>query len=151
MVKDNNILAIYEWGKIIDFTKKGNATSYIGDGWSDPEEGGTWTDSLNATLHFKLRPTKNDVMLALSCDPFLFANKITYQELTIYVNHLRAGLVIIEGTTIFKMRIPHLMLSPQNNRIDFYLPKATSPSSIEAGSDLRRLGIYASQLTIIQT
>jgi hypothetical protein len=142
-------IAPYEWGKLINFSRTGDAPAFLGSGWGEPEEGRIWTDGLNASMNFRARPPAADVAMVLSCDAFLGEGHIPYQELTVFVNFLRVGFAVIDVPMELEFEIPRWVFKEQDFQVDFYLPKAASPAALGIGSDLRNLGIVVNRMMMI--
>jgi len=140
----------YRWGEILHFTEGGNAVPFFGDGWSRPEAGIVWTQSQNARLSFSINPPKSDVLLIISCLPFLVEKQIPHQELHVYVNFLRVGFSLIPGPGEVEFRIPARVFGTSELDIDFYLPKACSPAAIGTGQDVRDLGLAVNQFVMFE-
>ena len=140
----------YEWSKLLHFTDRGNARSYCATGWGDPEPTLTWTDGLNARLSFLAKTPKSDVTLVMSCTPFLGDGKVSFQELHIYVNFLRVGFRVLDQATEIDLSIPAYVFNRPQIDIDFYAPRACSPASVGAGTDLRVLGVAIHRLMMAE-
>jgi hypothetical protein len=141
----------YNWGASLNFTVRGNALPYCISGWSEPEAGIAWTDGLNAKLSFAVEPPTSDVLLSLSCVPYLGEGKIPFQELHVFVNFLRVAFAVLKAPTDISIKIPQYVFSQPHLDIDFYLPRAVSPAFLRLNPDLRQLGISVSQLTMATT
>ena len=146
MDKSQTKFAFYEWSKLLTFSRSGDATPYLGPGWGEPEAGQTWTDGINASLQMRVTPPASDVALVLSCTPFLAEGKIPHQELTVFVNFLRVGCVLVGGPREIEVNIPKWVFKETQLHIDFYLPNAASPKTLGIGSDARRLGLAVNRM-----
>jgi hypothetical protein len=140
----------YEWSKVLNFTERGNAQSYLAAGWGAPEATLTWTDGLNARLSFSARTPKSDVTLVMSCTPFLGERKVPFQELHVFTNFLRVGFSVLAQPTEIDIVIPTYVFDRPQIDIDFYIPRAFSPASVGLGADLRVLGVAVHRLMMAE-
>lgn len=139
----------YEWGDILRFSSKGNVLPYLGSGWAAPEGDVIWTDGLNARLTLTTKPVESNVALILRCLPFLADGKILHQELHVFVNFLRVGFCVLKDQSEIELAIPGRVFEDEKIDIDFYLPKAASPASLQLGRDIRMLGIAVSEMVLM--
>jgi hypothetical protein len=109
-----------------------------------------WTDGLNAQVSFSARPPKSDIALFITSDPFVVEDKLPSQELHVFVNFLRVGFSLVREYGELNFNIPKYVFHSQTTIIDFYLPKACSPRSLNRGSDLRQLGLAVSRLMLAE-
>jgi hypothetical protein len=151
-VKDSAGSAVtpYEWGKVINFGLRGNATSYCKSGWSDPEAGLIWTNGINSRLVMSIVPPTADITLVINCSPFTAKGVIEEQELHLYVNFLRVDFQTIAGEKTLELSIPKHVFSEPLCTIDLYIPSARSPAELGLNPDIRRLGLAISRLVLIQ-
>ena len=143
-------LAPYEWGKVLNFGVRGNATTYCKSGWSEPEAGLIWTNSANSRLSFAVTPPTADVTLVLNCAPFVAKGVVDQQELHLYVNFLRIQYLTITGESSLEITIPKYALAQPECHIDFFVPSARSPFELGLNPDIRCLGLAMSRLVMIQ-
>ena len=146
-----NTKPAYEWSKVLNFTNRGNALAYCSSGWAEqPEPTLIWTDGLNARLSFSAKQPKSDVSLVMSCTPFLGDGKVLFQELHIFVNFLRVGFSVVMRPAEIDVMIPAYVFNRPHVDIDFYMPRACSPASLNVGPDLRVLGIAMHRLMMAE-
>lgn len=146
-----NPLASYKWSTVVDFSARGNAATYCSDGWCQPEPSLTWTDGLSARMSFLVKEPQSDVSLTLNCMPFLVDGKVNFQELHVFINFLRVGFFVVSESKAIELLIPAYIINRPELIIDFYLPRACSPASVGVASDLRVLGLAASQLVMAES
>lgn len=131
----------YQFGKDIQFGRGGNAIIYQKKGWSYPEEGITWTDGERAELSLCIAPVKADLIMKATLEPLIIPGKSDRQRVNIYVNNKKVGDWVVESSGEYKIIIPEEYMENPDINIAFELPDAVSPKSLEAGDDLRVLGL----------
>lgn len=124
----------------IDFTRH-DSDRFCWYGWSTPEAGGRWSDSKEAALVFSLAEIK-PLLLTLKLSPFLVANKLDNQRLTVKLNGQVAADFVLTDDRVnsYSISLPPLVLK-NRNVLTFDLQNATAPAALTVGSDERRLGI----------
>ena len=129
-------------GEKIDLSQFGKyAKSFLISGWSVPEKWGTWSMGNTAVIQIPL-PALKPQGIKLDAQAFI-SSLHPFQEIEIWVN----GRYIKKE--ICNMRLGNLMDIPLQGdltqsgplKIEFKLPKATSPKSLGIGSDTRPLAI----------
>lgn len=144
-----NSLASYEWGKVINFGIRGNAGAYCASGWSEPEPGLVWTNSINSRLSFSITPPTSNITLVLNCSPFIARGIVNQQELHLYVNFMRLDLISVTHEAPVEVVIPKHIFAHPECHIDFYIPTARSPAELGLNPDIRCLGFAMSRLVLI--
>ena len=115
-------------------------------GWSFPEDGHVWNEGLDAVLSLSLpeRP-KDSMVLRLGGEPYVTRHQPT-QDVTAYVNGLRAGAWRLGKRQETRLDIP---VEPEwwlirNTRalvrVALSLPNSVRPVDLGDGSDSRELG-----------
>jgi hypothetical protein len=140
----------YEWSKVLNFTNRGNAQSYCTSGWSNAEPTLIWTDGLNARMSFSAKAPKSDVSFIMACTPYLGDGLVPFQELHVFVNFLRVGFAALAQSAEIEISIPAYVFNRAEADVDFYLPRACSPASVGATSDLRVLGIAVHRIMMAE-
>jgi hypothetical protein len=131
-------------GEIVLFNS--NNMTPNGEGWSSPEEWGTWTIGKIATLELFLNlETKRTLKMHLTSNAFL-APKNLSQDVTILVNNTEIGKINFTLASNNKTRIFEISSNLLNNiqepiNIKFLIKNPTSPSSLGSGGDPRELGM----------
>ncbi len=129
------------FGEPVLFGREGNSTQYQGCGWSDHEEGWTWTDGTIAYLAIPLPGHDKDVVMKATLAPFLWEHGPAKQTVRIYADGERIGLWEADRGGEYAVRIPREYLRASTLTIRFELPDAASPSEVGSGVDPRKLGL----------
>lgn len=142
----------YPWGLLIDFSKYGNAHSYMTSGFAAAEEMLTWTDGKNVVLDLTVEQPETDIRMTLRCFPFISGQKVALQEIHVYVNHHRLSFLEVFSSD-FAMEdvifdIPRELIPSVRLNLQFFLPLAASPFELGSGDDLRRLGLAIESLCL---
>lgn len=130
-------------GEAIKFGSKGNATGFMGAGWSTHQNSptSTWSVDHVATLNLRLAGGAPRIKLTLEAAPFLSDDKVLRQEMNIYLNGSWIGFVHAEEfsatTHVFA---GDLVNAAAGNLFSFVIPTARVPAKLGMGSDLRCLG-----------
>jgi hypothetical protein len=118
------------------------AGSYLGLGWSGPEENGRWTDGPSATIRFSLQDRRPGV-LEIDMRPYLGGGKIAGQHLVVTLNGraIQSLTVREPGFTTYEITVPAEILLSEN-RLRFEMPDASSPMKEENAGDRRQLSLF---------
>lgn len=143
----SNKIPSYEYGTTIQFGKGGNAEKYQAKGWSDPENGLTWTDGKTAELHMSIAKPKSDITMKATFNPFLVPGKLDRQKIDVMINGNKTGEWDASTGGDYKIIIPKDSLKKGALIVTFDLPSAGSPSNYGTGKDDRLLGISMMTLT----
>ncbi len=124
-------------GDNITFGKNGNASRFLGGGWSDAEESHTWSNARSAELSFTMTPYSGDVVMKAVVEPLIWGN-IKSQMVKVRINGRVACAWSVEryGTYVCDVK-GGLLQGSGENRIVFEIPDATIP----VGLDHRMLGL----------
>jgi hypothetical protein len=128
----------------IEFGLRGNAQAYQGDGWSQPEDGFTWTNAKSASLTIPVDKPKSPVVLKAVLRAFLVEGKVDKQVVHVLVNGQEAGIweIAEPGFGEWKLIIPESLFSESDSMaLTFRIPGAISPAQLSLSSDRRPLGI----------
>lgn len=142
--------ATYRFGSLIRFGREGNYEKYQGYGWSQPENGLTWTNGKSASLIIPVKQPTGDLVLNMSLSPFVASNH-KEQRLIIFVNGSRLAQWKLTNTGQYKITVPKKYITNSSLEINFELPDATSPSKLKMSADPRLLGIGMQSITISET
>ncbi|MEQ8223294.1 MAG: hypothetical protein ABRQ37_13380 [Candidatus Eremiobacterota bacterium] len=140
----------YQPGNIINFDRNGNGRNFFVTGWSEPEEGFTWTCDKKAELIFQINQEEItcDVMMKVNLEPNISKEK--RQRVYIYANSRKVGEWIVSSQGEYKIIIPEVCLLDPLLRITFELPDAFSPKSLGTGEDTRILGIRVIDMVLME-
>ncbi|HUI17741.1 MAG TPA: hypothetical protein VL244_08765 [Alphaproteobacteria bacterium] len=144
--------ASYRLGTAIDFSAKGNAAPYLGEGWLAPDEVGSWSVGRSAELRLALAaPPEGDGLLT-----------ITASALTGRLRPEVSAIVLVNGTFVGgltygknepagarTLTIPHALLTGAAPlRFTFELSDSRPPRSLDLAPDPRPLGLSVRSLRL---
>jgi hypothetical protein len=139
--------------------KAGQPISFANDiaggpksGWSEPDSGGTWSQSSKAILKLNYQ------------DDLAAGMNLKVKSIGFVASEERTTKVIISANGVeiktleytknqpemeFLVDIPSSLLEKNPNQLllNFYIPNATSPQSLGINADQRKLGIFLLELT----
>ncbi|MGV8108415.1 MAG: hypothetical protein AB2L10_03120 [Methanospirillum sp.] len=136
----------YVWGNEILFGVGGTASQYVGEGWSRPENGFTWTDNNQSSVVILINDIPKKIYLILQGRPFT-GSDLKHQIVIISINGKNISKPIIMKNTITDtmsnliLPVPPEYLKKGANYITLTLPNATSPMALGISQDPRMLGI----------
>lgn len=140
----------YQYGTEIVFGSEGNSANYKDFGWwGTPESNFTWTDGPVASLYIPLQQSSSDLKLTADLEPYL-PESIKEQKVNVYVNEHKLGQWIAQSNGKYTMTIPKNLTVDSSIKLEFELPDAVSPSSLNISSDIRNLGIAMKSVVITQ-
>lgn len=137
------------------FGAKGNGVAYLGQGWSDPESWGVWSDEAHAELRLAL--DGGDVPLQIAVEvSALLADAQPTRDAECWINGSHAGTLRFDSRTNSGWR--SITISPEiaavagDSRlldIEFRMqPEPSSPRRLGLGQDTRPLGIALRRLKL---
>lgn len=134
-------------GQTIDFGGSGAGLPYLWNGFSQPEDLGTWTDGAVATL--VMNPDQR-VPSSITLHVVGFVNAGAVRA-TVAVDEKSVGEIVLdkakpEGN--FTFRIPDEALEDGAIKVDFAIAEPRSPKEIGLSSDDRKLGLQLRSLKI---
>lgn len=141
---------VYQPGTEILFGTKGNGEAYQGKGWSNPEDGYTWTDGKEAELLLNIPEIKSDLTMKVSLMPLVSPGKLEKQRVKIVINNKEMAIWTISDPSPSEkeIKIPKSEIKGSTLKITFQLPDAVSPVSIGMNEDPRVLGIQVRAITL---
>lgn len=113
-------------------------------GWSKPEQGGTWTSDNQATAALSLHSTRADRPIRLTVEGAAFvASDLHQQRIELYINGERAGEWLANSNQEFEQSFV-IAADPGQTALDlrFVLPDAVSPAQLGVSADTRRLALW---------
>jgi hypothetical protein len=141
----------YAYGKKIDFSSSGDSQKYRVSGWADPEAEASWTDGNSAILEFKVQPTTTPVKLTATVMGFVKPPELAVQPVDVVVNGEPVAHWEVAGKGEVSSVIPASLIPKDGTlRIQFTIPKATSPHSLGLSIDDRKLGLRVFDLVLQQ-
>jgi hypothetical protein len=133
----------------LDFTVRGNATSYMKDGWSSSEERETWTVGPRARLILPAPKGPTAYVLRLELRPHVQPGRLALQRLHVVVNEQVVARFSVARRTVRACTIPwELLAGRAETEVAFDVPDAASPSDDEVSGDTRQLGVALSNLQL---
>ena len=137
----------YKFGSKIQFGKEGNSKEYQGQGWSDPENGATWTNGDNASLLIPIKQPNSDIVLKATLSPFV-TNNLKAQRVSIIVNNKKIGQWNVMASEEYQITIPRKYINSSVTELNFKLPDAKVPAKLGISADTRNLGILVKSITL---
>lgn len=133
------------WGGILQFNKGTDGTSHLLDGWSQPEEFGTWTVGERANLRLQINISETPVVIRMRYVPFLAPNHRS-QAVSLYCNGKLLTKWADNGETWREMCREVLIPCPDESDDDdlllsFEIHNPKSPKDINLTNDERKLGL----------
>ncbi|WP_296969899.1 DUF6311 domain-containing protein [Polynucleobacter sp.] len=129
-------------GERIDLSRFGKySKTYLGQGWSVPENWGVWSLNKNASLTLPL-PAKNPQKLIIETQVFIGGAQKA-QEVEVWVNGVlqkKATLTERFGNEIV-VPLPSVVANSKQLKLDFVFPTAISPKALGIGIDERPLAL----------
>jgi hypothetical protein len=147
----------YAAGSVMDFTIGGQAGRYENEGWSIPEEAGTWTVGDTADLVFELTPpaggAPDGYVCTVESTPFLMPPDHCRQEATVRINDAEVGTFAFEhgvaNPPASSFVVPRdVVESTTPARLELVVRTPMSPASLGVNRDGRRLGLKVRSVVI---
>ncbi|MDE2667093.1 MAG: sulfatase-like hydrolase/transferase [Acidobacteriota bacterium] len=132
----------YRYGTEIRFGRNGNAEAFMGRGWSkSAEDNFRWTSGHLASLHIPVPVPQKDLTLQAVLRPFLREERVPKQTIRVLANRNKVGewTATERKTHTLQATIPKELVDSRGVTIEFDLPDAISPKSIDGGRDVRKL------------
>jgi hypothetical protein len=136
----------------IDFGVTGNLKEFSPSGFSHkPDNVSTWSEKPFVELNFRVPALRRDLGITVQVFPFLPEGApITKQDCWVYVNGLMVHFCSVTAPSEIAFTVSREIVSPRANRLSFVLPNAASPSELNLGDDLRKLGLAFVKLSAEQ-
>jgi hypothetical protein len=143
-------------GTVLDCGSNGNGMAYQAEGWSLPEEGGTWTNGPRASLAARLVEWPADGrVLQIAAHPFLVKDR--HPSLAVEV--LANGVVVDRwsyrypgdnSSVIRSARIPASLLAASPVlKIELQIDQPAVPEALGVSADDRQLGLFVSSVSFL--
>jgi hypothetical protein len=145
LVKNSDDIPSFEVDGPILFGNGGNSEKYLLAGWSNPEEGFTWTDGHKSVLGIKIGNPDSDLNLKIRASQYT-----KKQRVNVTVNGHPVGNWTFdkpEGQEK-SIIIPHDVLKEGVQNIALELPDVKSSQSLGLSDDSRILGLAVQSLVI---
>jgi hypothetical protein len=143
-------------GTVLDCRSNGNGMAYQAEGWSLPEEAGTWTNGPRASLAARLVEwPADDMILQIAAHPFL----VKHRHPSLAVDVLANGVVVDRWSyrypgdnsrVIRSARIPASLLAASPVlKIELQIDQPAVPSALGISTDDRQLGLFVSSVSFL--
>jgi len=133
----------------VAFDQGGNSGAFTRDGWAAPEVHGSWTEG--ARSHLSFTGLFDGVAYAVTIDlgPYLLPPVLSEQALSVTVNGHLCYQSHLNGPRQVIFTIPAGVIPPGGHaEMVLECRNSVAPSTLGAGSDMRRLGFSIWQLTL---
>jgi hypothetical protein len=134
----------------LEFHRDGKGVAALIEGWSEPEDWGTWSIAKACTLHFKLDPMPTEpVLMEITCRAFVHETPL---QVTCRIGDAEPQQWVFtptsnRGTQSFGL--DPAMISPDGRlMIAFALSEPKSPADLGLSPDIRPLGIGIERIRI---
>ena len=139
----------YEPGTLIKFGMGGGAERFKQSGWSDTENGFTWTIGESAKLAFSIPSTSRVLTLRMRLTALLKPPQRTSQTVTLLANGQKIAEWQVENTADFTAAIPAGVVKDDGLlTLELKTPDPISPKALGMSGDSRLLGVCVSELAI---
>ena len=131
-------------GEVISFGNSSpNRSYYLRNGWSWPEDWGTWSDGDTAILNFSW-PTSPTKSINLKFNTFVVKGRLPIQEIDVKINGIfykKMSLIQVNDNAL-EIIFSHEMKQSKYLSIEFDIHKSARPIDlIPSSTDYRKLGI----------
>jgi radical SAM superfamily enzyme YgiQ (UPF0313 family) len=148
----------YPMGRVIDFSNKIEGTSFVGAGWSGPEDWGRWSDGPRASLSIPLPATVgSDLILRFEGSAYVGRHKPTLRVAVEICGDMLDEWLFRESDIDYQSqgfwtretRIPAALVQGRRAvEVVFHMEDPIAPSSHQASIDSRKLGIGLQRLRL---
>ena len=138
-----------QFGRAYRFANGGDGNVLTGDGFSDPESWGRWTDAKNAFLFFSLAsPPPGPVSIAVEADSFS-PTPDREQSVTVAANgHVCGRLTLAAGKPHTEVICPTGALHANDNMVSLRVAHPARPIDLGINADERLLGLALRTVTL---
>lgn len=150
----------YAYNDRVSFGLGGQGERFQIEGWSTMEPNFTWTDGPIASLGFRLMQAKEPVLLHVKMGANTSQPALPFQPVDVVIVETFANPPHQETIAHWEVAeereftafIPPEFVSHFETitRLEFHIPRATSPADLGQGGDRRRLGLRIAELTFEQ-
>lgn len=134
---------------LIDFSLRGNSSSFCGTGWSAPEPEERWAVGVESRMIVPAPADPSPYFLVLKLRPFVAPGRLSGQHLSVRVNGLRVGEFLVTERTIRVCHLPwYIIVGRRDLHIVFHTPDAAAPAAFEGSTDHRMLAVAFRSLTL---
>jgi hypothetical protein len=144
----------YSLGEALDFRRGGNAQYFEGEGWGEPEPGGSWTVGRHSVLALQLpaAPT-SDLLLSLEAHAFTPPQRSRFDDTLVVNGHVAAQLSVDGREPVIRkqVRLPAGLIRSRTVRIEFINHDPRSPADFGLSMDTRKVGLALHTLRLDAT
>jgi hypothetical protein len=141
----------YNWGDAINFGTSGNAEQYTLDGFATPEGALTWIVGQWAQLSLRAAQPSRPMVLRARVQAYLHPPEVSTQRVRVLVNGKLAGEWVFKDRKVHEKVLavpPDAFKFPNQTMIVIQTSDAVAPSSINDGTDVRKLSLAVYELSI---
>ena len=146
----------YRLGTELSFRAGAGGSQFLGDGWSQPEPWGVWSDGSNASILLLLdREPTSDVLLQLDGNGFASARS-PQQQIELFVNSTRVGEITYSTQNASgprSIRVPRELLVCRHGLVEvrFRFKNDVSPAHLGLSTGSRNLALALRTLALKPT
>jgi hypothetical protein len=135
----------------LSFGRQGNATPHLLQGWSDPEDGYTWSIGLASRLRVASPPGEGKLMLEVMFTPFVAPGVVASQDVTFLVNGVAIGRDRFFSQSTAGYPIPQEAEAADGMlEIEMRHPRAFMPAALGRNRDIRLLACMVWDLRVLR-
>ena len=141
----------YTWGDAIHFGTSGNSEQYKLDGWSSPDGPVTWILGQWALLSLRTAQPPGPMVLRVRVQAYLHPPEISTQRVRVLVNQKLVGEWVFKDRRVHDEVVavpPDAFNLPNQTMIAIQTSDAVAPSSVNDGTDVRKLSLAVYKLSI---
>ncbi|MGH9438723.1 MAG: DUF7024 domain-containing protein, partial [Terriglobia bacterium] len=140
---------VLEPGRRYRFSAGGDGNGFIGDGFSEAESWGRWTDARSAFLFFRLAALPPGPV-TIAIDGRSFSRAPDRSQVTRVLANGRpcGGFVLTDQVTSGGVTCPAGAFKAGDNTLRFRIARPARPIDLKLGNDRRHLGLGLETLTI---
>ncbi len=144
--------SLYSLGKTLETTSEMLNLEFVGNGWSDPEDWGVWTDGAEADINLPLaEPIASDLRLEFNGRTLHDEESHPSTTLSILANGTPIARIDINegGFKDYEFTIPRSAIDASKDlKITFQIDNPKSPQELGIGDDSRKLGFALTRLNV---
>lgn len=137
----------YTLETVVSFGEGGGSELFRGKGWGLTERRSTWTEGHRAELNFKVAPTKHPLGIRMRMSGIGKPPELPHQPVEAVVNGRSLAHWNVGKMEDFILVVPlELLSNTRDLKVEFRIPRATSPKALGYNADSRVLGICMHEL-----
>lgn len=129
----------YRYGSVVNVGLEGEASGYLGNGWSMPSPNSVWNNGHEATLEIPIEPTRRALDLTLWLMPSTHGDDWPRQRIILQVDDREIERWVLTNRESVELtaRIPAEFTDTDELVLSFRFPDAVRQDDIGAGADRR--------------